>query len=64
MTDTSNDIQERIDRLESIAETLEDGNVDLARAKELRDEADEHLQELRTLLQVNEGDVIEIDKIE
>lgn len=61
MTDDSEAIEERIERLETIAETLEDGAVDLARAKELREEADDHLHALREELAVGDGDVIEVD---
>lgn len=60
MVDASNEIRERLDRLETIAETLEEGNVDLATAKELREEADDHLQELRTQLDVGDGDIIQV----
>ena len=59
--DDSGDIQSRIDRLEEIAETLEEGNIDLATAKELREEADDHLQTLRDQLDVGAGDIIDVD---
>ena len=39
MSEVEVDIAETIDRLEEIAETLEDGEVDLTTAKELREEA-------------------------
>lgn len=55
------DIGSVIDRLEEIAETLEDGEVGLETAKELREEADEHLETLRDVLDVGDGDIIEID---
>ena len=55
------DIAETIDRLEEIAEMLEDGEVDLTTAKELREEADNHLEKLRDALDVGNGDIIEID---
>lgn len=55
------DIGGRLDRLEAIAETLEEGDVGLERAKELREEADEHLEALREELDVGDGDIIEID---
>jgi len=58
--DRSADIQERIERLETIAETLEAGNVDLATAKELREEADKHLTTLREQLDVGDGEIIDI----
>ena len=54
-------ITETIDRLEEIAETLEDGEVDLTTAKELREEADDHLEKLHSALDVGDGDIIEID---
>jgi exonuclease VII small subunit len=47
-------ISDRMDRLEEIAETLEAGNADLERAKELRTEADEHLLDLRRELDIDE----------
>jgi len=59
--DHSADINERIDRLETIAETLEEGNIDLVTAKELREEADEHLRALREELDVGDGEIIEVD---
>lgn len=55
------DIGGTIDRLEEIAETLEDGAVGLETAKELREEADEKLATLRDVLDVGDGDIIEID---
>ena len=55
------DIGGTIDRLEEIAETLEDGEVGLETAKELREEADEKLAMLRDTLDVGDGDIIEID---
>lgn len=55
------DIGDRIDRLEEIAETLEDGEIGLGKAKELREEADDHLVALRDQLDVGDGDIIEID---
>lgn len=60
MTASSEDIQQRIDRLEEIAETLEEGEIDLATAKELREEADDHLQTLRQQLDVGDGEIIEV----
>lgn len=53
-------IDERIARLEEIAETLEAGEVGLDRAKELREEADDHLLALREELDVGDGDIIEM----
>lgn len=54
------DIGGTIERLEEIAETLEDGEVGLETAKELREEADEKLAMLRDALDVGDGDIIEI----
>jgi exonuclease VII small subunit len=62
MSDEDVDIGARIERLEEIAETLEDGDVGLQQAKELREEADEHLEALREALDVGDGDIIEIEK--
>ncbi|TKX49582.1 hypothetical protein EXE49_10925 [Halorubrum sp. ASP121] len=61
MSEAEVDIAETINRLEEIAETLEDGEVDLTTAKELREEADDHLETLRDALDVGDGDIIEID---
>lgn len=61
MAKASNEIREKIERLETIAETLEDGTIDLARAKELREEADELLRDLREQLDVGDGAIIEVD---
>jgi exonuclease VII small subunit len=58
------DISGVIDRVEEIAETLEDGDIGLERAKELREEADEHLETLRDALDVGEGDIIELDDVD
>ena len=55
------DIEDTIDRLEEIAETLEEGEIGLETAKELREEADEHLEALREALDVGDGEIIEID---
>ncbi|WP_254863129.1 exodeoxyribonuclease VII small subunit [Halovivax gelatinilyticus] len=55
------DIKGRIERLEEIAETLEDGEIGLDSAKELRVEADDHLEALRDALDAGDGDIIEID---
>lgn len=60
---TEADITERIDRLEEIAERLENGDIGLEHAKELREEADEHLETLREQLDVGDGDIIELDEM-
>jgi exonuclease VII small subunit len=54
-------ISERIDRLEVIAETLEEGEIGLETAKELRKEADDHLETLRADLDVGDGEIIEME---
>lgn len=54
-------VEEQIDRLEEIAEILEEGEVGLEQAKELREEADDHLEALRNELDVGDGEIIEID---
>ncbi|GAB7090712.1 hypothetical protein JCM18237_09830 [Halorubrum luteum] len=46
---------------EEITEILEEGSVELEQARELREEADEHLEALRHELDVGDGDIIEID---
>jgi hypothetical protein len=58
------DIGGLIDRVEEIAETLEDGDIGLDRAKELREEADGHLETLRDALDVGDGDIIELDDVD
>jgi len=55
------EIGDTITRLEEIAEILEEGAVDLEQARELREEADEHLESLRQELDVGDGEIIEID---
>ena len=61
MTDDDVDIEARIERLEEIAETLEAGEVGLETARDLREEADTHLESLRDQLDVGDGDIIELD---
>lgn len=61
MTNSSEEIEAKLERLEEIAETLEEGSVDLPRAKELREEADEHLRDLREQLDVGDGNLIQVD---
>lgn len=60
MSESSDAIEAKLERLEEIAETLEDGAVDLSRAKELREEADEHLRDLREQLDISDGELIEM----
>lgn len=56
------DIGDRLERLEAIAEKLEDGSIDLQTARDLREEADAHLEALRDGLAVGDGEVIEIEE--
>jgi hypothetical protein len=44
-----------------MAETLEAGDGDLATAKELREEADDHLEWLEAELDVGDGDIVALD---
>jgi exodeoxyribonuclease VII small subunit len=60
MTD-DNTISEKVDRVETIIETLEDGGVSLERAKELREEGETLLAEFRQDLDVGDGDVLQIE---
>ncbi len=60
MAESSANIEEHLGRLETIAETLEDGEIDLVTAKELREEADEHLKKLRDQLDVGDGEIIDV----
>lgn len=53
-------IEARIARLEEIAEALEAGEIGLQQAKELREEADDHLVALREELDVGDGEIIEL----
>lgn len=62
MSEEEIDIADTIARLEDIAETLEEGDVGLTTAKELREEADTHLEDLRSALDVGDGDIIEIEE--
>jgi exonuclease VII small subunit len=57
---SSSDIEARIDRLEEIAEQLEEGEVDLATAQELREEADDHLAWLREELDVDGSTLVDV----
>ena len=61
MAEEDLDIEKRIERLEEIAEALEAGAVGLETARELREEADIHLETLRDQLDVGDGDIIELD---
>ena len=58
------DIGDTIARLEEIAKILEEGTVDIGRARELREKADEHLERLRRELDVGDGEIIEINGVD
>lgn len=60
-TSGNSGLGDRLDRLEEIAETLEDGEVGLDTAKELREEADDHLVAVREDLDVGNGEIIEME---
>mgnify|MGYP006433355679 CR=1 FL=1 len=62
MSEGDIDIADTIAQLEEIAETLGEGDVGLTAAKELREEADTHLEALRSAIDVGDGDIIEIDE--
>jgi hypothetical protein len=51
------DIAEREERVAEIIDQLKSNDLTLAEAKTLRDEADEHLTELRRLVDLDEGTV-------
>lgn len=55
------DIAEREERVAEIIDQLESTDLTLAEAKRLRDEADDHLTELRRLVDLDEGTVDEYD---
>lgn len=68
MTDTTDDtaddpesIAEKRERVETIVERLERGDVSLERAKELRDEGRRLLAELEADLDLGEGTVTEVE---
>jgi exodeoxyribonuclease VII small subunit len=54
-----NPIDDHVDRVEQIIETLEDGNVSLERAQELHKEGQEELEDLQDLLSLGDGSVVE-----
>jgi exodeoxyribonuclease VII small subunit len=56
---TDQDISEKVERVESIIETLEAGEVSLERANELREEGEALLADLRADLDVGDGTVLE-----
>ena len=56
---TDNSIGDTVDRLETIIETLEAGEVSLERAQELHEEGQDLLADLEEMLDVGEGVVSE-----
>jgi exodeoxyribonuclease VII small subunit len=55
----STPISDKVDRIETIIEQLEDGEVSLEEAQELREEGNEILAELEETLNVGDGEIIE-----
>lgn len=58
MTDNT-PISDKVDRIEAIIEQLEDGEISLEEAQELRDEGKKILAELEETLAVGDGEIIE-----
>ena len=58
MTDTT-PISDKVDRIETIIEQLEDGEVSLEEAQELREEGKEVLADIEETLDVGDGEIIE-----
>ena len=52
-------VSDKVDRIEAIIEQLEDGEVSLEEAQELRAEGTELLGELEDTLAVGDGEIIE-----
>jgi exodeoxyribonuclease VII small subunit len=52
-------VSDKVDRVEAIIEQLEDGEVSLEEAQELREEGKELLTELEETLGVGDGEIIE-----
>ncbi|ERH01234.1 MAG: Exonuclease VII small subunit [Halonotius sp. J07HN6] len=52
-------ISDKVDRVETIIEQLEDGDISLEEAQELRDEGQKILAELEETLAVADGEIIE-----
>ena len=52
-------VSDKVDRVEAIIEQLEDGEVSLEEAQELREEEKELLTELEETLGVGDGEIIE-----
>lgn len=60
-TDTT-EIDRKVQRVESIIERLEAGEVSLDEGKELLEEGKTHLQDLEELLDLGEGEVIDLEE--
>jgi len=58
MTD-STPISDKVARIETIIEQLEDGEVSLEEAQELREEGKKVLTDLEETLEVGDGEIIE-----
>jgi len=56
---TQNSIGDTVERLETIIETLDTGEVSLERAQELHEEGQALLEDLEEMLDVGEGSVNE-----
>lgn len=61
MTD-SETLEQRVDRIEQIIERLESEELSLREATELRDEANELLEDLQTELDVGDGTITELEE--
>lgn len=55
----ADEIDRKVERVEEIIETLEDGDVSLGTAEDLREEGKQLLAELEAQLDVGDGDIIE-----
>jgi exodeoxyribonuclease VII small subunit len=51
-------VSDKVDRVEAIIEQLEDGEISLEEAQELREEGKELLAELEETLAVGDGEII------
>lgn len=55
-------IQERVDRIETIVEQLEAGDLSLEEGASLYEEGQRHIETLREDLEMGEGTVVDIDR--
>ncbi|WP_123537860.1 exodeoxyribonuclease VII small subunit [Halosimplex salinum] len=58
-TSTSDSIATKTDRIETIITQLEDGEVSLERAQELRDEGESLLEDLEAELDIGESEIVD-----